>query len=297
MKFSHRAAAFASATSTLVIWLIVLVVSSRSCLAQVTGFRDGATDEDILEEEVTDPLAHLSQVQVKDIYTPAAYGTNAQPNTVQFRSIAWVRPFWLMPFQQLIRPTLKVVTAPDGKGSSTTTGYDDTQLLDLIEIPWPNSEATHFRWGLGSYNVFPTATSNRMGQGAWQMGPAMGFSYLGIPGLNLSGLMQQATSFAYTSSHSTPITSISFQPIISYQLGHGWSLKSSDATWSFNLRHNTATTIPLSAGIGKVWKFSDDYAVDTAVSGQWMVYRQFANRADQFTLTYTVTLLLPKLGL
>ena len=129
------------------------------------------------------------------------------------------------------------------------------------------------------------------------MGPAMGFSYLGIQGLNIAGLMQQATSFAYTSSHSKPITSITFQPIVTYQLGNGWSAKSSDATLTFNLRHNTSTTIPLSAGLGKVWKLSDNYAVDTSVSGEWMIYRQFSSQTEQFTLNFTVSLLLPKLDL
>jgi hypothetical protein len=45
------------------------------------------------------------------------------------------------------------------------------------------------------------------------------FSYRGIPGLNLSGLFQQATSFAYTSPQSKPVTSITFQPLLIYQLG------------------------------------------------------------------------------
>ena len=49
--------------------------------------------------------------------------------------------------------------------------------------------------------------------------------------------MQQASSFAYTSSSSVPVTSLTFQPLISYQLGRGWYIKSSDATWTFNLCH------------------------------------------------------------
>jgi hypothetical protein len=76
-----------------------------------------------------------------------------------------------------------------------------------------------------------------------------------------------------------------------------WSAKSSDATWTFNLRHKTSTTIPLSAGLGKVWKLSDNYAVDTSISGEWMIYRQFSSQTEQFTLNFTVSLLLPKLDL
>ena len=277
--------------------MLVVVSHPSSCLAQDKSGPGTRTDEEPLSEQVTDPLAYLTQVQIKDIYTPAEYGTNAQPNTVQIRSIFSIRPFWPIPFEQLIRMTIKIDTTPDGKGASTTTAYDDMQLLDLFAMPWPNSRQTHFLWGLGPYFIFPTSSSNLLGQGAWQMGPAAGFSYRGIPRLNIAGLLQQATSFAYTSSRSVPVTSLSFQPILTYQLGGGWAVKSSDATWTFNLRHNTSTTMPLSAGLGKVWKLSNDYAVDTAVSGEWMIYRQFSSQTEQFTLNFTLSLLMPDLDL
>jgi hypothetical protein len=256
-----------------------------------------ASEQDAAEslgESEYDPTATLTQIQIKDIYTPAEYGTNAQPNTLQIRSIFAFSPSALIPFEQLIRPTIKIVTEPVSKGASTNTGYDDMQLLDLLIVPWPNSRETDFRWGIGPYFVFPTASIDQAGQGAWQIGPATGFAYRGIPGLNLSGLLQQATSFAYTSSHSSPVTSITFQPIITYQLGHDWYVKSSDATWTFNLRHKTSTTIPLSAGAGKVWELADGYSLDTSLSGEWMAYRQFSNQTEQFSLNFQVSLLLPK---
>lgn len=129
------------------------------------------------------------------------------------------------------------------------------------------------------------------------MGPAMGFSYRGIAGLNVAGLLQQATSFAYTSSRLTPVTSLTFQPILTYQLRDGWALKSNDATWTFNLRHHTSSTIPISPGLGKVWKLSQDYSIDTSASGECMLYRQFANQTEQFILNFSVSLLFPKLQL
>ena len=257
----------------------------------------GQTDDEPLAEQVYDPLSHLTQIQIKDLYTPAEYGTDAQPNTEQLRAIFAIRPFSFIPVEQLVRPTFKVVTVPNGKGASTTTAYDDMQLLDLFVMPWPNSGETHFRWGIGSYFVFPTASSDRVGNKSWQAGPAGAFSYRGIPDLNISGLLQQATSFAYTSSKAAPVSSLTFQPILSYQLGHGWYLKSSDATWTFNLHHKTSTTMPLSAGFGKTWDLSKGYAVDTSVSGEWTVYRQFTSQTEQFTLNFQVALLLPKLEL
>jgi hypothetical protein len=284
------------AVATLVVALAFLLIGSHSfAFAQpLSPPNDHEVDETLAGREY-DPTDGLTQLQIKDIYTPAQYGTNAQANTIQIRSIFAISRSALIPFAQRIRPTIKIVTAPVGKGASTVTGYGDMQLLDLVVVNWPNSRETAFRWGIGPYFVFPTSTIRQSGRGSWQMGPAAGFAYRGIPKLKVAGLIQQATSFAYTSSHSTPVTSISFQPIITYRLVHGWYVKSSDATWRFNLRHNTSTTMPLSAGAGKVWQVAEGYGLDTSVSGEWMIYRQFSNRSAQFTLNFQVALLFPKI--
>jgi hypothetical protein len=274
---------------------LLIAVPSISHAQQASPSASQVADDEPLAEQVTDPLSYLTQIQIKDPYTPAEYETNAQPNTVQLRAIFAIRPFSFIPVEQLVRPTIKIVTVPNGKGASTTTAYDDMQLLDLFAIPWPNSRETDFRWGIGSFFVFPTASSDRVGNKSWQAGPAGAFSYRGIPGLNIAGLLQQATSFAYTSSKSAPVSSLTFQPILSYQLGHRWYLKSSDATWTFNLSHNTSTTIPLSAGFGRVWELSKGYAIDTSASGEWTAYRQFTNQTEQFTINFQVGLLFPKL--
>ena len=113
----------------------------------------------------------------------------------------------------------------------------------------------------------------------------------------LSALVQQATSVAYTSPSRTPVTSLTVQPIMSYQLGRGWYLKSSEATWTFNLRHNTSTEMPLSAGAGKVWKLADGLAFNSSLSGEWMAYRQFDRQTEQFTLKFECSVLFPRLAL
>jgi len=213
----------------------LLIAPASISYAQQAAPNASQADDEPLAEQVTDPLSHLTQIQIKNPYTPAEYGTNAQPNTIQLRAIFATRPFSFIPVEQLIRPTIKIVTVTDGKGASTATAFDDMQLLELFAIPWPNCKESHFRWGIGSYVVFSTASSHHAGNGSWQAGPAGAFSYRGIPALNIAGLLQQATSFAYTSSKATPACSLTFQPILSYQLGHEWYLKSSDATWTFNL--------------------------------------------------------------
>jgi hypothetical protein len=272
---------------------LTIVALLLYCLTPKLAYAILAGDEP-LAEGAYDPTASLAQVQFRDIYTPAQYGTNAQQNALQIRPIVNISPFWLIPCEQLLRPTFRVVTAARSKSASTSTGYDDMQLLDLFIMRWPNTDAIKLRWALGPFFIFPTATNQQLGQGAWQLGPAAAFSFRGIQGLDIAALLQQATSFAYTSSRSKPVTSLTFQPILTYQLGGGWYLKSSDSTWNINLRHGTSTTIPINAGFGKVWRASSGLAIDTSTGWEWMLYRQFAPRASQFSMLFQITVLFPR---
>jgi hypothetical protein len=276
--------------------LQVLMISTDS-RAQQSAAASNDPSIETLSEEVNDPTASLTQAQIKEVFTPAEFGTNAQPNTVQFKPILSVLPHGPMDLEQLVRPTFTLVTNPQGKGASTRTEFGDTQLLDLVLFPWPDSHETRLRWGIGAYMVFPTATSHSAGKSAWQAGPAFAFKFGPIRKLIISALVQQATSFSYTTPNASPVTVITVQPLISYQLGRGWYIRSSDATWAFNLRHGSSTEIPLSAGIGKVWKFFNGGAINTSVSGEWMVYRQYSPQTEQFSVNIQMTLLLPTVRL
>ena len=126
--------------------MLLIALASRATRNSVSGRQPGGDDEP-LAEQVTDPLSYLTQMQIKDPYTPAEYGTNAQPNTVQLRSIFAIRPFSFIPVEQLVRPTIKIVTVPNGKGASTTTAYDDMQLLDLFRDTVAELQGDRFALG------------------------------------------------------------------------------------------------------------------------------------------------------
>jgi hypothetical protein len=276
----------------------ITLIAAFSSILQAhcwAGDAQPSTPAESLAEQANDPTATLTQVQVKDFYTPSEYATNAQPNTLLLRAILAVRPHGPLDLEEIIRPTFQIVTNPLGKGSATRTGFGDTQLFDLFLLPWPNARHTDFKWGVGPYFVFPTASWHAAGQGAWQIGPATAFRYRPTPHLIVSALIQQATSFAYTSARRTPVSSITIQPMITYDLARGWYVGSSEATWKINFRHATSTTIPFSVSLGKIWKFSNDAALNASVAGEWMVYRQYSPQEEQFTLKFQMTLLLPRL--
>jgi hypothetical protein len=247
-----------------------------------------------LAEEFSDPLTTLPQIFLQDAYTPSNFGTEAGTNRVIARVIVPRIPkFSLLPFVQLVRPSFSLVTVPTGKGSATRTEFGDMQLFDLAVIPWPDRESG-FLMAVGPVFVFPTATHRLAGQGAWQVGPAFAAIYKGIPGLLLGGLIQNPISFAYTSSSRQPVSALLIQPIVLAYLGRGFYVKSADATWTMSWRDGTATTLPLSFGLGYVLRSEDWPPLNFFVSGEWMAYRQFAPVAPQTTVRFGITMAFPQ---
>ena len=167
-----------------------------------------------LAQEFTDPLTTLPQIFTQNVYTPTNFGTDAPANRVIARAIIpRVPESSLLPFVQLVRPSVSLVTVPTGTGSGTRTAFGDMQLFDLAVLPWPDRESG-LLMGVGPLFVFPTATDKLAGQGAWQVGPAFGAIYKGISPLIMGCLIQNPISFAYTSPDRQPLNTLLVQPIL-----------------------------------------------------------------------------------
>ena len=281
--------------SLLAFALLVTVGRARAQSLAVNA-ANGESEEDLLAREVDDPTAILTQLKLQDLYSPRNFQTTAQSNTVQLRSVLPVESFAFCPFKQLIRPTFEVATIATSRGGSTITGFSDTQFLDLFLSNWPNPKQTGFGWGIGPTFVFPTGRDPKAGEHAWEVGPAVGVSYRGIPRLMVGFLFQDPISFAYTNSSATPQSRMQFQPLISYTLGRGWYVKSADSTWTVNWRRGSSTKLPLSLGFGRVWEFEGP-EVNAWVSGEWTAYRQYTSITPMYTVRFGLTLLFPRFQL
>ncbi len=254
----------------------------------------GSAKLERLAREFSDPLTTLPQMFLQDAYTPENYGTEAPTNRVIGRVIVPRLPeYSLLPFVQLIRPSFSLVTVPTGKGSGDTrTEFGDMQLFDVAVLPWPGRE-TGLMMGVGPVFIFPTATDKAAGQGAWQVGPTFGAIYKGIPWLLAGGLVQSPISFAYTSPDRQRVSTLFLQPILLVALPRGWYVKSADATWAVNWRHETPTLLPVSFGIGRVLVREGLPPINLFVTGEWMAYRQFAPVAAQTTVRFGMTVAFP----
>lgn len=270
--------------------LMSIVATARQSVAADSSIE---TEEDQLAKEVEDPTAILTQLKFQDLYTPQNYSTTAQTNTLQLRPVVPIQPFGFFPFQQIVRPTLKLETLATGPSGSTITEFGDMELFDLFISNWPNPQKTGFAWALGPTFVFPTGRVSKAGDHAWQVGPAGAAVYRGVPHLMVGFLWQEPMSFAYTNSSAKPQSQFELQPLISYTLGHGWYVKSADSTWTINWRHNTSTTIPVSLGLGNVWKSERGPELNPWFSFEWTVYHQYAGITPKYTLRFGLTLLFP----
>ena len=277
--------------------VLALLCRATAALAETEPPAAEPASKSELAEEFNDPLTTLPQIFIQDAYTPVNYGVDGPANRLIARLIVPRIPrLSLFPFVQLIRPSLSLVTVPTGKGNDTRTALGDFGLIDLLVVPWP-SRKSGLLMGFGPVFIFPTATDDLAGQGAWQVGPAFAAIYKGIPGLLVGTLIQNPISFAYTSSNRRPLSTLLVQPIIFQHIWHGLYVKSADATWAFGWHEGAPSLVPLSFGVGYVIPRGGLPALNFFVSGEWLAYRNHARVAPQTTVRVGMTVAFPGLRL
>ena len=281
-------------------WLTAILVALVA-VSVPAAFADDAESKDEepplsvkrLAEEFSDPLTTLPQLFLQDVYTPKNYGIDDSTNRVVARIIVpRVPQYSFFPFVQLIRPSFSLVTLPE-PGGGTRTDFGDMQLLDLAVIPWPSRD-TGLYMAVGAVLVFPTATDDIAGQGAWQAGPAFGAIYKGLPGWLFGCLIQAPISFAYSSPNRPRVGLVTVQPIVFRHLWRGLYVKSGDASWAFGWRESSSITLPLSFGVGWVIVREGLSPINLFVSGEWMAYRRDAPVAPQTTVRFGMTVAFPQ---
>jgi hypothetical protein len=273
--------------------LLALALLGSADLSSAADETAAAPDRDVAAE-FTDPLTTLPQVFLQDSLALESYGTGALSNRLTARlAVPRLPSSSLIPIDQLIRPSLSLVTVPTGRGKETRTELGDTVLLDLGVLPL-ESRKRGLAVAVGPVLVFPTATHRTAGQGAWQIGPALGAIYKGRPGLLVGFLLQNPISFAYTSSSREPVNALLFQPVVMAYLGRGFYLKSGDSTWSLSWRDDGPRVVPVSLGLGYVWRRAGKPPLNLYASGEWMLLREDAPVAPQFSLKLGVSVSFPE---
>ena len=243
----------------------VLLIISFLLLLCYTTFAQSNSDSlknerKKLSQQVNNPTAPLTQIQLRDVLTSNVPGYNGSANLFQIVPVMPIPRNSLLGFDQLMKITFQVPSTPNPNGE---TGFGDIDLFDLYTM-----SETWGRWGAGLSFVFPTASSENLGAGKWQIGPAVALMYIGIPNLVFGAVFQNPISFAGNTSRAD-VNILTITPTITWTLSDGWFAGYCDFNWSFDWENNGQATIPLGLQAGKVVSLNK-LPISLSLEGGWM---------------------------
>jgi hypothetical protein len=125
------------------------------------------------------------------------------------------------------------------------SGIGDLTFTDLVA-----TDVGPFNLAAGFATVFPMATTPALGQGKWQLGPAVAARFDGLSPLRLAALVENFYSVA-GDSQSAELAYVTVQPFITLDLPAAFFL-SSDATMDFYWKGGKST-VPVDLGLGRAF--------------------------------------------
>ncbi len=180
----------------------------------------------------------------------------------------------VIPLEFLGKPNILRLTLPYQVGGRGDEGFGPISIFDLMVF---NEEWG--RWGVG-----PVMSLDTTGDAPDQfvIGPAVGGVWQINKKLNV-GLFSQNVFWS-----DTGVTQL--QPVISYQLGNGWSLSAGDLQFGYDWKRSRWVNVPIGLQIGKV----------TTIGGQpcrFSLNPQYNLKNDrglsEWQVTFTYTALFP----
>lgn len=197
--------------------------------------------EQSLSQAANDPTAALMNVQVNDLYTSDYHNLSGEDaNQIQLRSAV---PFQWGSQQHIFRVTIPVIT----DSPFLDEGVSDTTIFDLATF-----ESDWGRWGAGVVGLLPTGGEKR-GTEKWGVGPALGFIAQADKGI--WGVFNQNIFTVAGDDDRADVNLSIVQPIVSYSLGGGWSVGTSDMSITYDWDASEFSSLPLGAKLSKLKKF------------------------------------------
>jgi hypothetical protein len=207
------------------------------------------------------PVEPRLTLQYWNHYAPSLNHLNGDAESGEARVLI---PFQIAGVQQIMHIVPPVVTNSTAT-SGPRTGLGDTQIYNFTLGKFDLGLPQKVTFGLGPLVAIPTSTSTNFGTNKLQAGTAgiilapQSWGLLGV-----LGTYQQ--TLAGVSSHVTVA-----QPLIYFNLPHGYYLRSS-APMTFNTG-NHASAIPVGLGLGKVIQLDGGYTLNAYAEVQPSLYR------------------------
>ena len=254
--------------------------STRSARAADTATPSPHASPSTIEQESADvdPTSPTEAWTFIGAYTGSTYG----PGDLRLLQII-PREEILRIGTSLLRATLPPIRTIQGVDS----GFGDAQVFYLF-----SHHITQGRLGVGFDVSVPTASDANLGSGKWSVGPSVGFVKLNRKARFIGGALLQTFFSVAGPSWRRAQSLVAFQPILVAQLGGGWSLRSADSTWTFDLERGNSI-MPLSLGVGKLQHIGKQ-TFNFILSDEATVVHANAPNAPKNTLRFFIRIIYPR---
>src|SRR5580700_808921 len=264
--------------------LLGLLISPVAAWADNVATSDkadaGDNSESSSSNAANNPAEPRFTLQYWNYYAPSLNELGGGAENGALRSLI---PFTVAGVQQIMHIDPPIVTNPTAT-SGPRTGLGDTQIYNFTLGKFDLGLPQKVTFGLGPLVAIPTSTSTNFGTNKLQAGAAgiilapQSWGLLGV-----LGTYQQTLSGV--SSHVTVA-----QPLIFFNLPHGYYLRSS-AAMTFNTGNHTSA-IPVGLGLGRVIQLDAGYTLNAYAEVQPSLYRSGAG-APNYQIFTGIALQLP----
>jgi hypothetical protein len=213
----------------------------QSILRNIAADQPKGENDGFSVQEATDPLLIAWALTVKPQYYQY-HQADGSIGYVQIKSVAtfdlgipiWTRLQW-SPFEM------------DDTTGPTKAGVGD---LAYLILPILEDSEKWGRFGIGPVFVFPTASHAEMGQQAYQVGPALGWSNRYFEGWQFALIAQEFLSYA-GSAKRTGVNQLQLQPFLLKYFSGDWFV-GTEPIMTVDFEKNT-NEIPANFTIGKLF--------------------------------------------
>jgi hypothetical protein len=267
-------------------FLVVLAAAlffSSPLLAEITK---GETDRQFLAKELVNPISSMVSLPLQvNLLSGLGNGSGTQ-NLYKFQPVvpAKINQDWVL----IVRPIFSYINQLNVVGTSSQTGFGDTQLQLYFSPAKFESIDNGLMWGAGPIFIFPTASQASLGTEKWGIGPAAAAVRQNGP-WTIGGLVDHI--FSFTGSRSRSDFSLTFlQPFICYSGLRGTSFSlSSEMTYEWV---TDRATIPLVISVSQIVPIGSQI-FDFTLGGVY--YLQSPTPINGWGGRFSLTLVLPNM--
>lgn len=259
---------------------LALVLATMCLPAQ-----DAAHDSDAsrrIAKQANDPTTPITQIVIRPVYAPRLPMAGSGGSVFEVNPAI---PFNVKGIDHLVKLSIPVIgVSPEPERA---VGFGDVQIFDLLGF-----RSSFGSWGVGGTFVAPSATSEFLGEGKWQAGPAVGVIVSKVPHLLAGFVAQNPISFAGNCDRAD-VNGMSISPTLTYNFPKGWFLGHSDLDMQFNWRDGDDRLIPVGIQAGRAIRVGTK-GLSISVEAAYSVVHPTRKAYPRWLFAFELVVLIPR---